>query len=189
MLYGLKLTGQAGAFDMGALQVRTREHGGNPSEDFTVLRTRRRFWRQSSIGALVTSRDAAGADARQTAGIDAVLATSSFLGNQVLEASSFYLNTTKRPGSRGGSAFGGRINLPNDPWAFNGSLQEVQDGYDPAVGFVERAGTAARRGARAGGYDPSGITSGVSAGRRTPMSGTTWTAGWSHGCSTSSSCA
>lgn len=140
VLYGLKLTGQAGAFDMGALQVRTREHGGNPSEDFTVLRARRRFWRQSSIGALVTSRGAAGADARRTAGIDTALATSSFLGNQVLEATSFYLNTTKRPGSRGGAAFGGRINLPNDPWAFNASLQEVQDGYDPAVGFVERFG-------------------------------------------------
>ena len=140
VLYGLKLTGQAGAFDVGGLQVRTREHGGNPAEDFTVLRARRRFWRQSSIGALMTSRDAAGMDARHTAGIDAVLATSGFLGDQVLEASAFYLNTTKSAGARGGAAFGGRLNLPNDPWAFNVSLQEVQDGYDPAVGFVERAG-------------------------------------------------
>jgi hypothetical protein len=140
VLYGLKLTGQAGAVDVGALQVRTRTHGSNPSEDFTVLRARRRFWRQSSIGALMTSRDAAGADARHTTGIDAVLATSTFMGNQVLEASGFYLDTTNRPGSRGGAAFGGRINLPNDPWAFNLGLQEVQDGYDPAVGFVERVG-------------------------------------------------
>src|SRR5205807_6657771 len=54
--------------------------------------------------------------------------------------SGFYLNTTKLPGTRGGAAFGGRINLPNDPVNVRISVREVQDGYDPAVGFIDRRG-------------------------------------------------
>ena len=147
--YGVKLTGQAGAFDVGVLQVRTRDRGSVPGEDFTVLRSQHRFWRQSYVGALFTNRSGASAPglpgagdasrgARQTAGADFALATSQFLQKEVLEVSGFYLNTTKLPGSRGGAAFGARINMPNDPINWHMSVREVQNGYDPAVGFVDR---------------------------------------------------
>ena len=147
--YGAKLTGQAGAFDVGLLQVRTRDRGSVPGEDFIVLRSQHRFWRQSYVGALFTNRSGASAPglpaasdasrgARQTAGADFALATSQFLGKEVLEVSGFYLNTTKRPGSSGGAAFGARLNMPNDPINARISVREVQDGYDPAVGFVDR---------------------------------------------------
>ena len=136
--YGVKLTGQAGAFDLGVLQVRTRDRGKVPGEDFTVLRSQHRFWRQSYVGGLFTNRSDAGAPARQTAGVDVALATSEFLRKEVLEVSGFYLNTTKLPGSRGGAAFGARLNMPNDPINARLSIREVQDGYDPAVGFVDR---------------------------------------------------
>jgi len=147
--YGAKLTGQAGAFDLGVLQVRTRDRGNVPGEDFTVLRSQRRFWRQSYVGALFTARSGGSVagvpraseairGARQTGGADFALATSQFLQKEVLEVSGFYLNTTKLPGSRGGAAFGARINMPNDPINWHMSVREVQDGYDPAVGFVDR---------------------------------------------------
>jgi hypothetical protein len=144
---GLKLTGQAGPFDIGALQVRTRDREAVPAENFTVARVRRRFWRQSYVGGIFTSRGEGLLDAtrrsgaaRQTAGVDAVLSTSEFLGNQVLEVSGFYLATSKLPGTRGGAAYGGRINLPNDPWNVRMSVRQVDDGYDPATGFVDRRG-------------------------------------------------
>src|SRR5205823_8579615 len=66
------------------------------------------------------------------------LATSQFLRKEVLEVSGFYLNTTRLAGSRGGAAFGTRINMPNDPINWHLAVREVQDGYDPAVGFVDR---------------------------------------------------
>ena len=138
--YGAKLTGHAGAFDIGVLQVRTRDRGNVQGEDFTVVRSQRRFWRQSYVGGIFTARSNAGAPARRTAGADFSLATSQFLQKQNLEVSGFYLNTTKLPGSRGGSAFGVRVNLPNDPIFTRISVREVQDGYDPAVGFVDRRG-------------------------------------------------
>jgi Domain of unknown function (DUF5916) len=137
--YGAKLAGHAGAFDLGVLHVRTRDRGGVAAEDFTVLRSQRRFWRQSYVGALVTNRSGgATAASRQTAGADFALATSTLFGREVLEVSGFYLNTTKVAGSRGGAAFGARINMPNDPVYWRLFVREVQDGYDPAVGFVDR---------------------------------------------------
>jgi hypothetical protein len=138
--YGAKLTGQAGRFDIGALQVHTRDHGAQPAEDFTVFRSRMRFWKQSHVGAIATRRNGESTAARQTGGIDFALSTSQFLRKQVLEFSGFYLNTTKLPGTRGGSAYGARINMPNDPINARISVREVQDGYDPAVGFVDRRG-------------------------------------------------
>jgi uncharacterized protein DUF5916/cellulose/xylan binding protein with CBM9 domain len=134
---GLKLTGQAGRFDIGALQVRTRDRDAVPGENFTVARVRRRFLRQSYVGGIFTSRSE---DARQTAGVDVVLSTSEFLRSQVLEVSGFYLTTTKLPGTQGGAAYGARINLPNDPWNIRMSVRQVDDGYDPATGFVDRRG-------------------------------------------------
>jgi len=136
--YGAKLTGHAGAFDVGAMHVRTRDRGSVAGEDFTVLRSQRRFWRQSYVGALITNRSGAAEPARQTVGADFALATSTLFGKEVLEVSGYYLNTTKLSGSRGGSAFGARINMPNDPIYWRLFVREVQDGYDPAVGFVDR---------------------------------------------------
>jgi hypothetical protein len=104
------------------------------------MRSQRRFWRQSYVGALFTNRSDASAPARQTAGVDFALATAQFRGKEVLEVSGFYLDTTKRPGSRGGAAFGARINMPNDPVYWHLAVREVQDGYDPAAGFVDRRG-------------------------------------------------
>jgi hypothetical protein len=138
--YGAKLTGHAGAFDVGVLQVRTRDRGPAQGEDFTVVRSLSRFWRQSYIGGIFTTRSDAAAPARRTAGVDVALSTSEFLRRQVLEVSGFYLNTTKLPGSRGGSAFGARFNMPNDPINVRISVREVQDGYDPGAGFVDRRG-------------------------------------------------
>jgi len=138
--YGAKLTGHAGAFDLGVLQVRTRDRGIVPGEDFTVMRTQGRFWRQSYVGALVTARSNAERPSRNTAGVDFALATAQFLRAQVLEVSGFYLNTTKVAGTRGGNSFGARINMPNDPINWHMSVRQVDDGYDPAVGFVDRRG-------------------------------------------------
>ena len=140
--YGTKLTGQVGAQDVGILHVRT---GNDPEasmvgEDFTVMRLKRRVWQQSYIGAMYTRRAArtAGSGTAHTSGVDARVATSSFLGDQNLEIEGWFLNSSRPGVSRGTSAFGVGLNYPNDRW--NGRIQavEVQESFDPAVGFVTR---------------------------------------------------
>ena len=138
--YGTKVTGQVGAQDLGLLHVRTGEDDGFASEDFTVARIKRRVMAQSYIGALYTRRDTtgAGAEARHTAGLDLSLATSAFRGNQNLELKAWFLHATRPGMSSGNSAFGATLEYPNDRWNFRFDTTEVQDNFDPAVGFLRR---------------------------------------------------
>ena len=138
--FGTKLTGQMGAQDIGFLHVRTGQHGELASEDFLVARVKRRVLAQSYVGGLFTRRDprAAGRDARQTAGLDFSLATSEFRGSQNMEVNGWFLHAT-HPDSRGGStAFGGTFDFPNDRWSARYETTQVEEDFDPAVGFIRR---------------------------------------------------
>ena len=139
---GAKLTGQAGAFDVGVLQVRTANSGLRLGEDFSVVRVRRRAFEQSYFGGMYTRRSARvpGDVDRQTAGLDFELATSRFRGNQNLELSGFYLWTNSPERAEDTAAYGVRLSYPNDPLTAEISLRELQPNYDPALGFVERRG-------------------------------------------------
>jgi len=156
--YGVKLTGQVGAFDVGALQLRTRDTSSNVGEpldslalargeQFTVVRVRRRMLAQSFIGGIYTRRGGGGPPDRHTAGVDVALSTTHFRGDDVLEVSGFWLRTTPaaalcepRRESCPSSAYGMRIDYPNDPLNFRLGISQVGAGYDPAVGFVDRRG-------------------------------------------------
>jgi len=138
--FGTKVTGQIGAQDVGLLHVRTGEENGFASEDFTVARVKRRVLQQSYIGGLYTRRDPRLADAGTThmVGLDARLATSTFLRDQNLEGSGWFLYNNQ-PGSSGGnSAFGASLLYPNDLWNARVDATEVQENFDSAIGFVSR---------------------------------------------------
>lgn len=148
--YGARLAGQAGAYDLGFLQVRTGADGGRPGEQFTVGRIKRNFLAQSSIGFLYTRRAAASAGGpapvdRHTAGVDLDLFTSTFLGDKNLQLQAFYVVHTdpQRGGIEGAAdraSRGFRINYPNDVWQAHVSYREFGDEWDPALGFVQRRG-------------------------------------------------
>ncbi|HEU4688083.1 MAG TPA: DUF5916 domain-containing protein [Vicinamibacterales bacterium] len=140
--FGTKFTGQMGGNDVGMLQVRTGgEDGEFIPEDFLVGRIKRRLLQQSYVGAIYTRRDARTGDeidASHTIGVDMRLATSQFRGNQNLSATAWMLHAGP-PGVRSSSnAFGAGIEYPNDIWQVRLDAQEVQENFDPAVGFVLR---------------------------------------------------
>lgn len=140
--FGSKLTGQAGAYDIGVLQVQTGEEGGVLGEDFAVMRVKRRMLRESYVGALYTRRHTRGGglDTRQTIGADFRLATSSFLGSENLGGSGYFLHTTNPLDTGKNSAFGAELSYPNDPLNAQVEYMEIQENYDAAVGFTRRTG-------------------------------------------------
>ena len=139
--YGGKLTGQMGRQDVGFLQVGTGEDTGTVGEEFTVGRVRRRILAQSYFGGIYTRRDPHGdsSSIRQTAGADFRLATSRFRGSQNLEATGYYLRATNLVGS-GANSFGFTAAMPNDLWNLQMSSRQVDERFDPAIGFVTRRG-------------------------------------------------
>ena len=144
--FGSKLTGQAGAFDIGVLQVQTGDEsadGGSFGEDFAVVRLKRRMFRESFIGGMYTLRHTRGGglDDRQTIGADMRLATSTFRGSDNLNATGYFLRTSSPLDTVGkNAAFGAQIAYPNDPWNLSLGYQEIQENYEAAVGFTRRTG-------------------------------------------------
>ena len=140
--YGAKMTGQIASNDIGLIHVRTGDSGNLRGEDFTVLRTKTNFLLQSYAGLVYSRRADQGADTpdRHTLGFDFALGTSRLRGSENLELSGYYLWTSQSGPERGGAAYGFRLDYPNETWDARISVRELQDGYDPAVGFVGRRG-------------------------------------------------
>lgn len=154
--YGGRLTGQAGDYELGFIQVRTDQHtlGDDegtvlPVEDFTVARVKRRLWEQSTVGAVYTRRATAPNQEgfapvdRHTAGVDLALNTSRLFGDKNLEFEAFLAwNSNPDPAEDLSlselTARGFRFNYPNDVWTSHISYREFGDEYSPAVGFVTR---------------------------------------------------
>jgi hypothetical protein len=144
--FGTKLTGQIGSYDLGVLHVRTAQQANLVGEDFTVLRPKRRFLRESYVGAMYTRRSERGTtrDDRHTIGGDFYIGTSRFYGNQNLQFSGFYLWTSKDKNNlalkdEGSAHYGVRLDYPNDRYQLRVSMRESQRAYDPSIGFVDRA--------------------------------------------------
>ena len=139
---GAKLTGNIGQNDVGFLQIRTAEDGALLGEDFTVMRLKRRMMRQSYVGMLHTRRAArgTGTDALHTLGVDYRFGTNAFRGNQNLETSGYLLRTTNVLDMGRNHAYGLAVDYPNDRYATGVSYREIQDNYNPAVGFTLRDG-------------------------------------------------
>ncbi len=132
-----------GRAEVGLLQVQTGEEEelGAPSEDYTVLRVKRRVLRQSYFGGMYTLRKnhTPGIDALQTFGADFQVATSTFKGNKNLSAAAFVLNSTNPLNTGKNSAFSARIDYPNDRWNAGMSYRGVQKNFAPALGFTTRS--------------------------------------------------
>ena len=140
---GAKTTGQAGRQDVGALYVRTGDDEGALGEDFLVLRTRRRILQQSYVGGIYTGRATRGQtalDTRHTIGLDARLATRSFLGTRNLEASGYMLYATNTAQTGQNMSFGGFLFYPNDIWEAGAGFNVIEKQFDPAIGFTPRRG-------------------------------------------------
>jgi Domain of unknown function (DUF5916) len=140
---GGKVTGQAGRYDVGALYVSTDEDtsDGVLGESFLVARLRRRVLTQSYIGAIYTgraTRDQSALPTRTTAGADFRLATSTFRGDKNLDLTGYWAWTSTIGDLGDSSAFGFKLDYPNDVWDMSLSFDEAQRNYDPAVGFADR---------------------------------------------------
>jgi hypothetical protein len=61
------------------------------------------------------------------------------MGSQNLEGNAYYLHTTS-PIGPGGDSFGATAAMPNDLWNIPVSAREVDEAFNPAVGFVTRRG-------------------------------------------------
>ena len=137
--YGAKLTGKVGRTEIGMLDVRTREVSNVDANNLFVGRVKQNFLEQSYVGALFTGGNPASRLSSSTMGVDVRLATSDFLGNdRNMVFNAYGLKSNNEGLSENNSSYGFGAQYPNDKFAAQILWREIQQNFDPAVGFVQR---------------------------------------------------
>jgi hypothetical protein len=143
ILAGLKTTGRVGGTNFGALVVRTREKEGvAPAATMAVVRAKQNVLAESRVGFIATAGDPLGRPGSWEAGADFTYQTSHFRGNKSFNAGVWALATDRDDlsGYRERTAFGLKIDYPNDLWDCYLIYRRIGDGFDPSLGFVPRRG-------------------------------------------------
>lgn len=148
--YAAKLSGRVGPYDIG---VTAAQLGGGEStgeEDVFVVRGRRRFGDHHTLGVIGTSGNPNGGGTNSLGGLDYTFQTSSFLGDQTLALNLYAMRTRTRPGKEFffrprkdpvyGNAYGMALSYPNDRFNFTIEAAEIDEDFNPALGFIERRG-------------------------------------------------
>ncbi len=137
---GTRLVGRTGLWDVGLLNMQTRRSGNLPSENFGVLRLRRRVWNEFSYaGAMATSR--LGPDGRYNLayGFDAVarLRGDDYLAMQWAQSFDDMLASDVN------GLNNGRFTIElerrrRSGWGYRSAVAWAGRLYDPGVGFTQR---------------------------------------------------
>ena len=137
--YGVKLTGRAKRTEIGILNVRTREAVGLGASNMVVGRFRQNFLEQSYVGAIFTGGDPESPSFNSTVGGDLRLATSNFLGlNRNMIFNAWGLRTNREGVSDKNNSYGFAAHWDNDRFQGQVIWREIQENFDPALGFVQR---------------------------------------------------
>ncbi len=151
--YGAKLTGRVGRTEVGMLDVRTRDVPNVDANNLLVGRVKQNFLEQSYVGAILTSGNPASALSSSTLGVDVRLATSDFLGsNQNLLFNAYGLTSNNEGVTDENSSYGFGAHYPNDRFEAQVLWREIQENFDPAIGFVQRSNVRMLR--VAGSFNP-----------------------------------
>lgn len=134
---GARLTGKAGRFGLGLMNIQTGEDevSTSPSTNFTVLRVTRDILRRSSIGAMYSRRSvtAAGTGSNDAYGADANF---SFGPNVSLGGYYAKTNTTNLVGDD--DSYQARYEYAHDRYGMRAEYLKVGDNFNPEVGFLRR---------------------------------------------------
>lgn len=138
VLGGGRLTGRAGPYEIGVMNIQTGTNEDAPhSENFAAGRVRRNLGENSDIGAIFLNRQAGNGSEHfnRSAGLDANIRVT-----PELEVNSYWARTMS-PG-RTGDQNAGRVAAAYDGrrWQARGAWSRLGEDFNPEMGFAPRVG-------------------------------------------------
>ncbi len=142
MYGGARLHGRAGPWTIGLLDTRT---GGAAEANEAVARVKHDVWDRSYVGAMMTSVTGPSLHGAELAGgVDGEFPL--LIGSQNI-VPSFWAAGTRVPQTVGTrAAWRAAVDFPNDLFDSFISIERVDSGFTPALGFVDRTGMWYARG-------------------------------------------
>ncbi|MBI2833918.1 MAG: carbohydrate binding family 9 domain-containing protein [Acidobacteria bacterium] len=142
LLGGARLSGKSGKYGIGLLNMQARDlrstpGAGTPAANFTVARFSRDIWSRSRIGTIVTNKTVTNGPAHtnQAFGVDGDFV---LLNNLFINAFAARTATTGVRDRQWGTY--GLVNWYTDRFGAQVSRLDLQDNFNPEVGFVPRRG-------------------------------------------------
>ena len=139
--YGGKLSGRIGPWSIGALAVRQDRFGDVEGSDVFAGRGSLSILEESALGFIVTEGDPNSNLGNAVAGVDFRYLNSRLGNGRVLEADAWFLQSDTEGMSGDDRAFGLALKAPNRSglrWGL--ATKEIQRNFNPALGYVNRAG-------------------------------------------------
>lgn len=142
ILGGTRLVGSYGAWDVGIMDLQTAKDGGLPSENFGVVRARRRVFNPYSYaGGMATTRIGSDGDYNLAYGLDGVFR---LRGDDYLTLQ--WANTFDRDVIKAdtlGMLDSGLLTVElarrrRERWGYEAAFSWTGAGYDPGIGFIQR---------------------------------------------------
>lgn len=140
LLGGVKLTGRAGPWTVGLLDVQLEEHNGIDSKNLLVGRVARQVLDESSVGLVFTHGDPRHNGDNTLVGADFNYVNSRLAGNRHLTIRTSVQGTESDYNGGRGTATTLSVRYPNEPFETSLWFSRIDDDYDPALGFVPRTG-------------------------------------------------
>jgi hypothetical protein len=133
---GGRLSGRAGLFELGLINMQTQATVGGPAENFGVARIKANLFGRSDIGLLLANRQSTdGSDLwNRTLGADANLRFGELIVNSYAAVSRGADTVSDGYAARVSAAFRNRF------WNTSAMVKRVSDQFNPGIGFVRRRG-------------------------------------------------
>ncbi len=137
---GGKISGRVGRFNIGALDIQQDSHANVDSQNIVVGRVSANVLAESTMGILVTHGDPLTNVDNSLVGADFNYRSTTLFKNKTVTANAWtqYSSTSGTEDQQG--AWGGQLSYPNDIVHWRLKFKEIQENFNPALGFVNRPG-------------------------------------------------
>ena len=139
--YGGKLSGRVGPWTLGALAIKQDAFGDVEATDLFVGRASLNVLNESAVGMIATNGDPLSNLDNSLVGVDFRYLNTRLPNGKTIQAEAWYQQTDTETLSGDDAAYGLRFRLPSATgFLANVGIKEVQENFNPALGFVNRSG-------------------------------------------------
>ncbi|MHB9028993.1 MAG: DUF5916 domain-containing protein [Candidatus Latescibacterota bacterium] len=139
ILGGAKVTGKAGRYSLGVINMQTDGKFSQPTTNYAVVRMKRDILERSYIGMIATNYHNEGRS-EQVLGVDFSYNTNTFMRNRNFEASGYFAGYNNPDADKETLAGRFLIRYPNDMLNIFLLHHSRGENYTPLMGFVDRPG-------------------------------------------------
>jgi hypothetical protein len=157
LIAGAKLTGRIGRWNIGFLEVQQDEYADVDKSNIFVGRVYANVLDESSIGFIVTSGNPTANLDNDLVGADFRYRNTRLMAGKTVQGALWYQQSNTEGVATDEQAYGWRLEFPNSEQWF-GELNQwlIEENFNPAAGFVNRAGIMGRKAEAGYTFTPNG---------------------------------